>query len=452
MDISRFYDTAKTFAASAIALDNSGKYSEAKESYIAAVEYLVEGIKYDKIETRKQQFKEKAESYMNRIEELTGLIKTGSLPKVAGGSGGGTATANKGENSNTGGDDGEKEKLKGSLQGAIVSEKPNVKWDDVAGLEGAKEALKEAVILPAKFPQLFVGKRTPWKGILLYGPPGTGKSYLAKAVATEADACFFAVSASDLISKWQGDSEKLVRNLFELARDQKSSIIFIDEIDSVAGKRDQGTGNDSSRRVLTEFLVQMQGVGKGNDNVLVLGATNTPWDIDSAMRRRFEKRIYIPLPDKMARARMFSIHLGSTPHSLKEADFALLGEKTEGMSGSDIGTLVREAIMEPLRKCRTARYFRRDIQTNKLFPVMEDPPCSFCPPDLASAPVEHKKECPRCKCMRADLLELNGDELLVPTVGVEDFEAVMRVTRGSVGASELKQYEQWTSEFGSEGS
>lgn len=106
-------------------------------------------------------------------------------------------------------------------------EKPNVKWDDVAGLEGAKEALKEAVILPARFPQLFVGKRKPWKGILLYGPPGTGKSYLAKAVATEADSTFFSVSSSDLVSKWQGESEKLVRNLFELAREKKPSIVFI---------------------------------------------------------------------------------------------------------------------------------------------------------------------------------------------------------------------------------
>ena len=99
-------------------------------------------------------------------------------------------------------------KLRGALQGAILSDKPNIKWEDVAGLEGAKEALKEAVILPIKFPHLFVGKRQPWKGILLYGPPGTGKSYLAKAVATEANSTFFSVSSSDLVSKWMGESER----------------------------------------------------------------------------------------------------------------------------------------------------------------------------------------------------------------------------------------------------
>jgi hypothetical protein len=104
--------------------------------------------------------------------------------------------------------DPELKKLRAGISGAILSEKPNVNWDDVAGLEGAKAALKEAVILPIKFPHLFTGKRTPWRGILLYGPPGTGKSYLAKAVATEAKSTFFSVSSSDLVSKWQGDSER----------------------------------------------------------------------------------------------------------------------------------------------------------------------------------------------------------------------------------------------------
>ena len=106
--------------------------------------------------------------------------------------------------------DPETKKLRAGLSGAILTEKPNVKWDDVAGLEAAKNSLKEAVILPIKFPHLFTGKRTPWKGILLYGPPGTGKSYLAKAVATEAKSTFFSVSSSDLVSKWQGDSERCV--------------------------------------------------------------------------------------------------------------------------------------------------------------------------------------------------------------------------------------------------
>lgn len=192
--------------------------------------------------------------------------------------------------------------------GAIVTETPNVKWDDVAGLDAAKESLKEAVILPIKFPHLFTGKRTPWRGILLYGPPGTGKSYLAKAVATEAKSTFFSVSSADLVSKWMGESERsvcsvrsyvphkvlltmvpsnlrLVRQLFTMAREQKPAIIFIDEVDSLCGTRGEGE-SEASRRIKTEFLVQMNGVGNDDTGVLVLGATNIPWQLDNAIKRR----------------------------------------------------------------------------------------------------------------------------------------------------------------------
>merc|ERR1712070_1045681 len=146
---------------------------------------------------------------------------------------------------------GEQLKMKQQLGGAIVTEKPNVKWSDVAGLDLAKDALKEAVILPVKFPQFFTGKRQPWKGILLYGPPGTGKSYLAKAVATEANSTFFSVSSSDLVSKWMGESERLVKQLFNLARENRPSIIFIDEIDALCGPRGEGE-SEASRRIKTE--------------------------------------------------------------------------------------------------------------------------------------------------------------------------------------------------------
>lgn len=157
-------------------------------------------------------------------------------------------------------------------------------------MEQAKAALKEAVILPIQFPSMFEGKVKPWKGILLYGPPGTGKSYLAKACATESECTFYNVSSADLVSKWQGESERLVKALFTLARKTKPSIIFIDEIDSMCGARGEGE-SDATKRIKTEFLVQMQGVGSEDKGLLVLGATNLPWSLDSAIRRRFEKRI-----------------------------------------------------------------------------------------------------------------------------------------------------------------
>ena len=182
-------------------------------------------------------------------------------------------------------DDPEMKKMRASLTGVILTEKPDVRWEDVAGLEGAKEAIKEAVILPIKFPHFFTGKRKPWRGILLYGPPGTGKSYLAKAVATEANSTFFSVSSSELVSKWLGESEKLVKQLFQMARENKPAIIFIDEVDSLCGSRGEGE-SEAARRIKTEFLVQMNGVGNDMDGVLVLGATNIPWQLDLAIRRR----------------------------------------------------------------------------------------------------------------------------------------------------------------------
>ena len=237
-------------------------------------------------------------------------------------------------------------------------EKPNVKWNDVAGLDMAKESLKEAVILPIKFPHLFTGKRKPWRGILLFGPPGTGKSYLAKAVATEANnSTFFSVSSSDLVSKWLGESEKLVKNLFELAREHKPSIIFIDEVDSLCGSRSENE-SESARRIKTEFLVQMQGVGQDNDGILVLGATNIPWTLDAAIRRRFEKRIYIPLPDEHARDVHVQVAHGEHPDKYIRVGLSGLGKRTDGYSGADIQIVVRDSLMQPVRKVQTATHFK----------------------------------------------------------------------------------------------
>ena len=195
----------------------------------------------------------------------------------------------------------------------------------------------------------------PPAGILFYGPPGTGKSHLARAVATEVrDATFFAVSSSDLVSKFQGESERLVRGLWQLARKKKPSIIFIDEVDSICGARKDGD-NDATTRIKTEVLLQWDGVGASSDGVLVVGATNTPWALDQAVRRRFEKRIYIPLPDERARAAMLRIHLGKTPNDLQLEHFDLIAQRTDGYSGHDMSIVVKEALMEPVRMVQGTR-------------------------------------------------------------------------------------------------
>ena len=183
----------------------------------------------------------------------------GAKKKVIGGGAGGAAKAG-GDDKKDGDeeDDGldpETKKLHASLSHAILVERPNVKWSDVAGLDTAKQLTKETVLMPMMFPQLFTGNRKPWRGLLFYGPPGTGKSHLARAVATEVkNATFFSVSSSDLVSKYQGESERLVRGLWELARKKKPSIIFIDEIDALCSARKDGD-NDATTRIKTEVCV-----------------------------------------------------------------------------------------------------------------------------------------------------------------------------------------------------
>ncbi|KAI3466827.1 hypothetical protein Pfo_023490 [Paulownia fortunei] len=239
-----------------------------------------------------------------------------------------------------------------SLSRDIIRGSPDVKWESIKGLENAKRLLKEAVVMPIKYPKYFTGLLTPWKGILLFGPPGTGKTMLAKAVATECKTTFFNISASSIVSKWRGDSEKLVKVLFELARHHAPSTIFLDEIDAIISQRGEGRSeHEASRRLKTELLIQMDGLTRTDELVFVLAATNLPWELDAAMLRRLEKRILVPLPEPEARRAMFEELLPSK--SEEELPYELLVERTEGFSGSDIRLLCKEAAMQPLRRLMT---------------------------------------------------------------------------------------------------
>lgn len=235
----------------------------------------------------------------------------------------------------------------------ILTKNPGVAWNTIVGLNHAKTLLKEAVVMPLKYPQFFTGLLTPWKGVLLFGPPGTGKTLLAKAVATECETTFFNISASTVVSKWRGDSEKLVRVLFDLARHHQPSTIFIDELDSLMSARgggDSGGGeHEGSRRMKTEILIQMDGMLRDTkDQVFLLAASNLPWDLDSAMLRRLEKRVLVDLPTPDARAAMIRTNL---PEGFAESlDYDKLAGLTEEWSGSDIRLLCKEAAMHPLRR------------------------------------------------------------------------------------------------------
>lgn len=258
-------------------------------------------------------------------------------------------------------DSAETRALAESLCRDIIRGSPDVKWESIKGLENAKRLLKEAVVMPIKYPKYFTGLLSPWKGILLFGPPGTGKTMLAKAVATECKTTFFNISASSVVSKWRGDSEKLIKVLFELARHHAPSTIFLDEIDAIISQRGEARSeHEASRRLKTELLIQMDGLTQSDELVFVLAATNLPWELDAAMLRRLEKRILVPLPDTEARRAMFESLLPSQTGE-ESLPYDLLVERTEGYSGSDIRLVSKEAAMQPLRRLMVLLEGRQEV-------------------------------------------------------------------------------------------
>ena len=293
------------------------------------------------------------------------------------------------------------------LERDILQKNPNIRWDDIADLVEAKRLLEEAVVLPMWMPDFFKGIRRPWKGVLMVGPPGTGKTMLAKAVATECGTTFFNVSSSTLTSKYRGESEKLVRILFDMARFYAPSTIFIDEIDSLCSRRGSDTEHEASRRVKSELLIQMDGITNSEDPtkvVMVLAATNFPWDIDEALRRRLEKRIYIPLPTQEGREALLAISLREVEKS-PDLDLSSIAEAMDGYSGADITNVCRDASMMAMRR--------------KI--------AGLTPEQIRS---------------------LSKDELELP-VSPDDFYEAIRKINKSVSADDLKKYDKWMAEYGS---
>uniref|UniRef100_A0A182MKQ4 Katanin p60 ATPase-containing subunit A1 n=1 Tax=Anopheles culicifacies TaxID=139723 RepID=A0A182MKQ4_9DIPT len=293
-----------------------------------------------------------------------------------------------------------------TLEKDMLQKNPNVQWNDVAGLNEAKAILQEAVVLPVILPDFFRGIRRPWKGVLMVGPPGTGKTMLAKAVATECGTTFFNVSSSTLTSKYRGESEKLVRLLFEMARFYAPSTIFIDEIDSLCACRGSDSEHEASRRFKAELLIQMDGLNAANDDkvIMVLAATNHPWDIDEAFRRRFEKRVYIGLPNDNTRKALLELCLKGVNIS-PDLNTDTITEQLSGYTGSDIANVCRDAAMMAMRR-----------HINGLSP--------------------------------SEIKMIRREEVDLP-VTAKDFQDAMVKTRKSVSANDVARYETWMDEYGS---
>ncbi|XP_022895055.1 ATPase family AAA domain-containing protein FIGL1 isoform X1 [Olea europaea var. sylvestris] len=289
------------------------------------------------------------------------------------------------------------------ISNEIMDRDPNVRWDDIAGLEHAKKCVTEMVIWPLLRPDIFKGCRSPGRGLLLFGPPGTGKTMIGKAIAGEAKATFFYISASSLTSKWIGEGEKLVRALFGVASCRQPAVIFVDEIDSLLSQRKSEGEHESSRRMKTQFLIEMEGFDGGNEQILLIGATNRPQELDEAARRRLTKRLYIPLPTSDARAWIIKNLLEKDGlFNLSKEDTDAICKLTEGYSGSDMKNLVKDASMGPLREA-----LRQGIEITNL-----------------------KKDDMR-------------------PVTLQDFENAIHEVRASVSLNELGIYEEWNKQFGS---
>ncbi|TKY64520.1 Katanin p60 ATPase-containing subunit A1 [Spatholobus suberectus] len=302
--------------------------------------------------------------------------------------------------------------LAAMLERDVLETSPGVRWDDVAGLTEAKRLLEEAVVLPLWMPEYFQGIRRPWKGVLMFGPPGTGKTLLAKAVATECGTTFFNVSSATLASKWRGESERMVRCLFDLARAYAPSTIFIDEIDSLCNARGASGEHESSRRVKSELLVQVDGVSNSATNedgsrkiVMVLAATNFPWDIDEALRRRLEKRIYIPLPNFESRKELIRINL-KTVEVAPDVNIDEVARRTEGYSGDDLTNVCRDASLNGMRRKIAGK-------------------------------------------TRDEIKNMSKDEISKDPVAMCDFEEALGKVQRSVSQADIERHEKWFTEFGS---
>ncbi|MHC1636107.1 MAG: CDC48 family AAA ATPase [Candidatus Methanospirareceae archaeon] len=233
----------------------------------------------------------------------------------------------------------------------VFVEVPNVRWEDIGGLEKAKQELREMVEWPLKYPEAFERLHTkPPKGILLFGPPGTGKTMLVKAVANESEANFISVKGPELLSKWVGESERAVREVFRKAKSAAPCIIFFDEIDAIAPVRGMSFDSHVTERVVSQLLTEMDGLEELK-NVFIIAATNRPDIVDPALLRpgRFDRLIYIPPPNKEERKEIFKVHLRNKPIG-DDVDIEELARRTEGYVGADIEAIVREATMLALRE------------------------------------------------------------------------------------------------------
>ncbi|MGH9922182.1 MAG: AAA family ATPase, partial [Nitrososphaerales archaeon] len=323
-------NTASKYAEEAIRLDSQGSRPMAIQYYQRSVESLLKLVQLYPEYNLNKIYVERAKAYQNRIkalQESRGLDDSDDSTTITPHNGNGNGKSL-----------GSVETLKANFDDLIIKDKPKIHWDEVVGLEDAKRALNESIVYPAQRPDLFP---LGWpRGILLYGPPGNGKTLIAAATASEIEGYFINVDAASMMSKWLGEAEKNVAKLFSMARktaqkERVPVILFVDELDSLLGTRTNEVGGEI--RVKNQFLTEMDGINSKSKELqmYVIGATNKPWSLDWPFLRRFQKRIFIGLPDHDARYQMFRLYTSplNVEGNLRLDDLAKI---SDGYSASDI--------------------------------------------------------------------------------------------------------------------
>ncbi len=358
---------ARRYAVEAVNADREGRIQDAIRSYRKAIEVLRKIVRLYRDHPIVTVYARMMKEYEARVEQLEKL----GVPAAPG------AEAE-------------------TLEEWILTEKPKVRFSDIADLEHAKRAIREAIVYPVKRPDLFP---LGWpRGILLFGPPGCGKTMLAAAVANEIDGVFFNVDAATIMSKWLGEAEKRVKLLFSKAREVaskgKPAIIFIDEIDALLGIYESEVGGEV--RVRNQFLKEMDGLQDKSSkiHVYVIGATNKPWRLDEGFIRRFQKRIYIPPPNYEARLELFKLYTRGLKLA-PDVSFEELARMTEGYSASDIKDIVMEAHLRTVR----------------------------------------------------ELFEKNNGEGEPRPIAMEDFREILKTRKPSIKPESLQLYEKWFEKF-----